>query len=117
MTTDTRADDPDMYIEDRVDFPMRSIRTPLQWPRGLYGGGLSIVINATRIDDLLDEVGHRQRQQFLFIGHGPGIVDGEQNIDFIDGALLQLGGHHIRRTGGRRSGTNRRVVATGHHYA
>ena len=58
-------------------------------------------IDAHRVDEATDQLGHRQRQDRLLVGHRRRVVDHEEQIDLHRLGVLRRG----RRHAGRRSRT------------
>lgn len=89
MAADAGARHTDVNVEDRLEFALRSSRTHVGGIRGLRHCRSAVVIDTTRIDETLHEVGDGKREDLLLVRHGAGVVDAEHEVDLVDGALLQ----------------------------
>ena len=55
--------------------------------------------DAGGVEQALEQVGHRFREDFLLVTHRLGIVDREEDIDLVDGVLPHFGGEAGLRRG------------------
>ncbi len=84
-----RAEQPDVDVSDGVEVPERLPRTRLGGERWLRRGRDAGVVDAERIDQPADEIGHRQGQDGLLVAHRGRVVDHEEEIDLVDPALRE----------------------------
>jgi hypothetical protein len=59
----------------------------------------AVVIEASRVDETLDEVGDGSLEDLLFVRHRAGVVDAEHEVDLVDGTLLEFFGDGDGQTG------------------
>src|SRR5262245_41427574 len=81
MASQARRDDPDVDVLAGRELAMRVGRTRGEARRRLLGDGLAVHADAQRVLEPREEVGDREREDLLLVGHGSRVVDGEQDID------------------------------------
>ena len=101
---EARRDDADVDVEDGLELAMGALgafaRRPPDGHRRHRRVG--IIGEAHRVHQRLDELGHRERENGLLVGHRLGVVDRDEDVDLVDLPVAQRLG-----VGGRRARLDR----------